>query len=112
MAKEPDGFVDHATRGWRPNPIADAAENFLKGAEVLRGGRVGLHIDRQRISGSSAGCFLELPIWGVTQEGRSPTGVMPHIDGQCHAAIATGRLSKYVWSGVLAAKLECGLRLL
>jgi hypothetical protein len=74
-----------------------------------RGGRVGLHRDRQRISGSSAGCFLEVPIWGVMQGGRSPTGVTPHIGGRIHAAIASGRLSKYVWSGVLAARLECGL---
>ena len=41
--------------------------------------------------------------------GRSPTGVTPHIGGQIHAAIFTGRLSKYVSSGVLAAGLECGL---
>ncbi len=74
-----------------------------------RGGRVCLHRDWRRISGSSAGCFLELPVWSVMQGGRSPTGVMPKIDGQCHAAIARGRLSKYVWSGVLAPRLECGL---
>ena len=30
-----------------------------------RGGSVCLNRDRQGISGSSAGCFLELPIWGV-----------------------------------------------
>ena len=30
-----------------------------------RGGRVGLNRDRHLISGSSAGCFLALPIWGV-----------------------------------------------
>ena len=62
----------------------------------LRGGRVCLHSDRQWISGSSAGCFFELPIWDVTQGGRSPTGVMPYIGGQIHAAITIGRLSKYV----------------
>ena len=61
-----------------------------------RGGSVCLHRDRQRISGSSAGCFLELPIWGVMQGGRSPTGMTPHIGGQLHAATKTGRLSKYV----------------
>ena len=44
---------------------------------AVRGGRVDLHRDRRRISGCSAGCFLELPIWGVMQEGRSLTGVMP-----------------------------------
>ena len=60
-----------------------------------RGGRTGLHRDRQRIGGSSAGCFLELPIGGVMQGGRSPTGVTPPIGGQTHAAIITGRLSKY-----------------
>ncbi len=60
-----------------------------------RGGRVGLNRDRRGLSGSSAGCFLELPIWGVMQGGRSPTGVTPHIGGQVHAAIASGRLSKY-----------------
>jgi LysR family hydrogen peroxide-inducible transcriptional activator len=67
----------------------------LLGSQVLsRGGRVGLNRDRRLLSGSSAGCFLELPIWGVTQGGRSPTGVTPHIGGQVHAAIASGRLSK------------------
>jgi hypothetical protein len=60
-----------------------------------RGGRVCLNSDRRRISGSSAGCFLDLPIWGVMQGGRSPTGVTPHIGGQFHAAFFTGRLSKY-----------------
>lgn len=74
-----------------------------------RGCRVGLNSGRRRISGSSAGCFLELPIWGVKQGGRSPTGTTPHIGGQVHAAIASGRLSKYAWFGVLAARLECGL---
>ena len=62
---------------------------------ILRGGSVCLNRDRQRISGSSAGCFFELPIWGVKQGGRSPTGVTPQIGGQIHAAIFTGRLSKY-----------------
>ena len=38
-------------------------DNFL--ASVQRGGSVCLDRDRQGISGSSAGCFLELPIWGV-----------------------------------------------
>ena len=61
-----------------------------------RGGRVGLNRDWQRISGSSAGCFLEMPIWGIMQGGLSPTGVTPHIGGQTHAATITGRLSKYV----------------
>ena len=69
--------------------------NHLK-ALKLRGGSVGLHKDWQRISGSSAGCFLDLPIWIVMQGGRSPTGVTPHIGGQTHAATITGRLSKYV----------------
>ena len=66
------------------------------GLGTLRGGRVGLNRDRQRLSGSSAGCFLEMPIWGVMQGGRSPTGVTRHIGGRIHAAIASGRLSKYV----------------
>ena len=79
----------------RPRKPKRPPNRSLKEA-VLRGGRVGLHRDRQRISGSSAGCFLELPIWGVMQGGRSPTGVMPHIGGQIHAAIASGSLSKYV----------------
>jgi murein DD-endopeptidase MepM/ murein hydrolase activator NlpD len=35
-----------------------------------RGGRVSLNSDWRRISGSSAGCFLDLPIWGVMQGGR------------------------------------------
>lgn len=74
-----------------------------------RGGRVGLHRVRQRISGSSAGCCFKLPIGAVMQGGRSPTGVTAPIGGRGHAAIASGRLSKYAWSGVLAAKLECGL---
>ena len=30
------------------------------------------------------------------QGGRSPTGVTPYIGSQTHAAIITGRLSKYV----------------
>jgi CRISPR-associated endonuclease Csn1 len=87
-------------------PLVDLGDAERK---AVRGGRVGLHSDRQRISGSSAGCFLEVPIWGVMQGGRSPTGATPHIGGRIHAAIASGRLSKYVWSGVLAARLECGL---
>ena len=53
--------------------------------------------------------IVELPIWGVMQGGHSPTGVTPHIGGQFHAAIASGRLSKYAWSGVRAPRLECGL---
>ena len=61
---------------------------------MVRGGRVCLNRDRQRLSGSSAG-FLALPIWGVMQGGRSPTGVTPRIGCQIHAAIITGRLSKY-----------------
>jgi hypothetical protein len=61
-----------------------------------RGGRVCLNRDWQRISGLSAGCFLELPTWDVTQGGRSPTGVMPQVGGHIHAAITIGRLSKYV----------------
>ena len=61
----------------------------------IRGGSVCLHKDWQRISGSSAGCFLDLPIWGVMQGGRSPTGMTTHIGGQIHAATFTGMLSKY-----------------
>lgn len=61
-----------------------------------RGGSVDLHKDWQWISGSSAGCFLDLPIWTAMQGGRSPTGVTVHIGGQIHAATLTGRLSKYV----------------
>jgi hypothetical protein len=38
---------------------------------LMRAGRVGLNSDRQRLSGSSAGCFLDLPTWGVMQGGRS-----------------------------------------
>ena len=76
--------------------IANALDIDSGTVVVDRGGSVCLHRDWQRISGSSAGCFLELPIWGVMQGGRSPTGVMPHIGGQIHAAIASGRLSKYV----------------
>ena len=60
-----------------------------------RGGSVCLHNDRRRISGSSAGCFFDLPIWVVMQGGRSPTGMTPQIGGQIHAATFTGRLSKY-----------------
>ena len=61
----------------------------------MRAGSVCLHKDWQRISGSSAGCFLEMPIWVVMQGGRSPTGMTTHIGGQIHAATFTGRLSKY-----------------
>ena len=60
-----------------------------------RGGSVCLDMDWQRISGSSAGCFLDLPIWVVMQGGRSPTGMTTHIGGQIHAAAFTGMLSKY-----------------
>ena len=76
---------------------------------LYRGGRVGLNRDRHGISGSSAGFGIELPIWGIKEGGLSPTGVTPHIGGQVHPAIAMGRLSKYVWSGVRAPRLECGL---
>jgi len=58
-----------------------------------RGGSVGLNSAWRKLSGSSAGC---LPIWGIMQGGRSPTGMRPHIGGQIHAAIASGRLSKYI----------------
>jgi hypothetical protein len=50
-----------------------------------RGGRVCLNRDRRKISGFSAGCFPEMPIWGVMQGGRSPTGVTPQIGGELHA---------------------------
>ena len=60
-----------------------------------RGGSVCLNSFWQKISGLSAGCFLNIPIWGVMQGGRSPTGVTRHIGCQIHAAIFTGRLSKY-----------------
>lgn len=79
---------------------------------MARSGRVGLNRDRSSISGSSAGCFLGLPILGVMQGGRSPTGVTPNIGGRIHAAIAMGRLSKYAWSGVWVPRLECGLLVL
>jgi hypothetical protein len=62
---------------------------------VYRGGSVCLHSDWQWISGSSAGCFLDMLIWRVMQGGRSPTGVTRHIGCQIHAASFTGRLSKY-----------------
>jgi hypothetical protein len=38
--------------------------------------------------------FQLMPISGVMQGGRSPTGVTPDIGGQTHAAIIMGRLSK------------------
>ena len=73
---------------------------YLAGSAIflgaLKGGRVGLNSDWQQIGGSSAGCFLDLLMWGVMQGGRSPTGVSPYISRQVHAAIFTGRLSKYV----------------
>jgi len=64
--------------------------------ESDRSGSVCLHSDRRRISGLSAGCFLDLPILRVLQGGRSPSAVTRNIGGQVHAAIFTGRLSKYV----------------
>ena len=71
------------------------AGDELEFERQFRGGRVCLHRDWRRISGSSAGCFLDLPIWAVMQGGRSPTGVTAHIGGQVHAATFKGRLSKY-----------------
>lgn len=61
---------------------------------VIRGGSVSLNSDWSRISGSSAGCRFHMPLVGVMEEGRSPTGMRPTNDGQSHAAIVVGRLSK------------------
>ena len=81
-----------------PEEIADRFRHWATAfmLSVDRGGSVDLHKDWQWISGSSAGCFLDLPIWTAMQGGRSPTGVTVHIGGQIHAATLTGRLSKYV----------------
>ncbi|BBF70939.1 MULTISPECIES: transposase [Sphingomonas] len=48
----------------RPRKQARAKGSAVE-LEVDRGGRVGLNSDRHWISGSSAGCLLALPIWGV-----------------------------------------------
>ncbi|GAB6052889.1 hypothetical protein JCM17960_17090 [Magnetospira thiophila] len=46
------------------------------------------------ISGASAGCRVVSPMRGLTQGGRSPTGVGPRIGSERHAATAWGWLSK------------------
>ena len=47
----------------------DAASVII--TRMVRAGSVCLHKDWQRVSGSSAGCFLDLPIWAVMQGGRN-----------------------------------------
>lgn len=59
-----------------------------------RGGPVTLNSDWPRISGSSAGYRFHMPVVGIMEEGRSPTGMRPTTGGQDHAAIVAGRLSK------------------
>ena len=62
----------------------------VKKSNELRAGWVCLNRNRRKISGPSAGCFPEMPIAGVTQGGRSPTGVRPAISGENHAATDCG----------------------
>ena len=45
-------------------PLDGLVAKLAAAEQELRGGRVCLNSDRRRISGSSAGCFLDLPIWG------------------------------------------------
>jgi hypothetical protein len=68
--------------------------NQYFGHYAYRGGRVYLNRFRQQLSGSSA-VFLKSPILGLTPVGLRPPCMRPSIGCQVHAAIITGRLSKY-----------------
>ena len=60
----------------------------------IRAGRIRSDRFRRLISGSPAGCCHDTPLRGLTEGGRSPTGVRPRNGGENHAAAACGRSMK------------------
>jgi putative transposase len=90
-----DAFSDG--RRFRILTVVDAHTRECLGLVAdtsLRAGLACLDSFRRKISGLPAGCRLILPMRGLMQGGRSPTGMRPRIGGENHAATAWGRLSK------------------
>ena len=79
------------------------------GRDEDRAGRVRLDSLSRTIGGSSAGYRHAMPFVGLPPVGRRPTGGRPTNGDKNHAAAASGRLSKYAWSGVSPPCRECGL---
>ena len=64
-------------------------------APAPRGGRLGLNSVSVPLDGFPTDPFHRLPLRGIAQGGRSPTGAMPRNGGEFHAASVTARPAKY-----------------